>query len=281
MISPERSKSSSSGPVTSKTSSSESEKDEKRSLNCNKTTFEIDPLSGIAFSSSSNESECTSEVSYPGKGSTTVESSPNTFADDSPQDTVTSSQQEIAKTEADVKNLTPRQDVTHQEKLTNSHSVQEKNTPVGGNLFSFKSVDDCKSNTTQFTGSMGDPDILPKLKKEFEKGDAGLMSCLYFLKETVGEQKRINKKLLLRITDEDLLFRSLKRKINKNKEKLNKILKVQPKSQQKSNAKAEAEEKKSAKLSSREKIEHQKSSNNHSAECGARPRLTLKINRLR
>jgi len=186
-----------------------------------------------------------------------------------------------------VKNLTPRQDVTHQEKLTklNSHSVHEKNIPVGGNLLSLKSVDDCKSNTAslnrKFTGSICDPDILPKIKKQFEESDAGLMSCLYFLKETVGEQKRVNKKLRLRIKDEDLLFRSLKKKIKKNNEKLNKILKVHPKSQQKSNAKAEADEKKSARLLSQEKIEHQKSSNNRSAECGARPRLTLKINRLR
>jgi len=228
------SKTSSSGTVTSKTSSSESEKDDKQSLNCNRSTFEIDPLSGIAFNSST-ESNCTSDVRFPGRGSTTIESCPNTIPGNSPQDTVTSSQPEIAKTEADVKNLTPRQDVTHQEKLTklNSHSVQEKKIPVGGNLLSLKSVDDCKSNTTclnrKFTGSICDPDILPKIKKEFEDGDAGLMSCLYFLKETVEEQKRVNKKLRLRIKEEDLLFRSLKKKI-KNKEKLNKILKVHPKS---------------------------------------------------
>jgi len=160
----------------------------------------------------------------------------------------------------------------------NSHSVQEKNIPVGGSLLLFKSVDDCKSNTAslnrQFTGSIGDPDILPKLKKEFEKGDDGIVSCLSFLKETVAKQTRVNKQLGLRIKDEDLLFRSLGEKIKRHKETLNEILAVHSNSQQKSNAKAEAEEKKSARRLTREKIEHQKSSNHRSAKSSTQPKLT-------
>jgi len=266
----ETSKNSSTDTVTkTSTSSSESEKDDEQLL-CFNTT-----------SSTSSSSESITEDGCP--SGPTIESITNASVD-GPVGTVNSSQQEVAKAETGSNNLAPRKDVTHQEKLTklNSHSVQEKNISVHENLLSLKSEDECKSNNPypnmQFTGSIGDLDILDKLKKEFEKGDIGVI--LSFLSKTVQEQKRVNKQLGVRIRDEDLLFRSLGEKITKHKAKLNEILEVLPKSNQKLNAEAEAEQKKSARRLSREKIKHQKSSNNHSAECSTRPKLTLKINKL-
>jgi len=122
----------------------------------------------------------------------------------------------------------------------------------------FKPEYDCKSEipslNKKFSGSIGDPDILHKVKKEFEKGDDGLMSCLSFLKEAVAEQKQVNTQLGLRIKEEDEWFRSLGEKINKQKAQLNEVLEVHRRSQLTSNAKAEAEQKKSALPLSREKI---------------------------
>jgi len=213
-----------------------------------------------------------SEVWYSGEASTGIDSSTNLR---SGTVTVTWSPQE------DLINLSPPQDVAHQEKVTmlNSHSLQEKYIPVCGNSLPFKPKDDCKSNIARsnkkFTGSIDDPDILDQIKKEFEKGDTGLMSCLSFFKEALAELKRVNKRLGVRIMEEDLLFKSLGEEINKQKAKLNEVLEVHRRSQLTSNAKAEAVQEKSTKRLSQEKIDTGCSSDSST------PKLILKINQLR
>jgi len=177
---------------------------------------------------------------------------------------------EVTKVQADVKNLPPRQDATQPENLTklNSHR-HERNIPVDENVLSFESKGGCQSKTgseiKQLTGSIDDPDILGKLKKEYDKGDAGIMSCLSFLTEKIVEQKKANRQLYLRIQDEHELFRSLRDKVKKQKVKMYEILEANREAEGLSRGKTEDEQKMI--------IEHQRNSS-------AKP-LVLKINQLR
>jgi len=101
-------------------------------------------------------------------------------------------------------------------------------------LLSFESDDVWLSKTGSFcehlSASIEDPDILVTLKKEYDKGDTGVLSCLSFLKETLIEQKKVNRHLHLRIKEEDELFRSLGDKVKKNKARLYELLETHRKS---------------------------------------------------
>jgi len=225
---------------------------------------------------------------YPGLGvgSTTFASTRNTSSiEDWLQDAGARSQERLIKAKAERKSFAPKE-LTQSEKLTklNSHSGQEKKIQDCGNLVAISTEEGGKSTKSlpKFVGSVGDPDILSKLKKEFDKGDEGLMSCLSFLKETIAEQKQVHQQLGSRIKEEDLLFRSLGDKVRKAKVKLYRAHEVHKKLQQTSalqKYKTEDEQKKSS--LSTEKIVNQKGSLSRSTKSRAQPRLVLKINRLR
>jgi len=252
---------------------------------------DINPLNGIVCDPSADSDSISADFSCLGVASTTFESSTNTHTytssvEDWFQDGTTSSLQVLNKAETEKNRFAP-QELTQSEKLSklNSPPEQEKKVQVCEN-FGVISREEGSESTESVTkpvlGSVGDPDILSKLKKEFDKGDEGLMSCLSFLKETVEEQKKVHLKLGSRIKEEDLLFRSLGYKIRKHMAQLYKALQVHKKFQQTSvlqKYKTEDEQKQST--SSTGKIAKQKGSSSRSTKSRAQARLVLKINQLR
>jgi len=271
-------------PSPPKAVSTESGKDGRRLFHKKKSS-DINPLNGIVYNPNP-ETESISDISCLGVASTTFESSTNTSSiEDWLRDGATTSQQGLSKAEGERKSFAP-QGLTQAEKLTklNSHSGQENNIQFCKNLVAISTEEGGKSAeslTKQFQGSIGDPDILSKLKKEFDKGDEGLLSCLSFLKETVAEQKQVYELLGSRIVEEDLLFRSLGDKIRKYKAKFYEAQDVHKKSLQTSVLQKDTteDEQKKSTLSTR-KIANLKGSSSRSAKSRAQPRLLLKINQL-
>jgi len=231
------------------------------------------------------DSESISDFNYTGGVASTSFDSTTSSIDDWFQDAAASSQQGRIKAKAEGKSLAP-QGVTQSEKNTklNSYSGQEKKMQVCDNLVSISTEKGGKyteSLPKHFVGSFSDPHILSKLKKEFDKGDEGLMSCLSFLKKTIDEQKQVHQQLRSRIKEEDLLFRSLGDKVRKAKAKLYEAHEVHNKSQQTSVAKkyTTEDEQKESSLSTR-KIVNQKGSSSRSTKSRTQP-LLLKMNQLR
>jgi len=183
---------------------------------------------------------------FSGPSSTTIESS--SFTSGYEEWIIDPVTRGLTKVQADVKNLSPRKDATQPENLTKLNSHRHKrNIPVDGNVLSFKSKGGCQSLTgsksKQLTGSIDDPEILDKLKKEYEKGDAGIISCLSFLKEKLVEQKKANRQLYLRIKVENELFRSLGDKVKKHKVKMYEILEANREAEGFSRVKTEDDQK--------------------------------------
>jgi len=247
---------------------------------------DINPLNGIVCDPSADSDSISADFSCLGVASTTFESSTYTntntsSTDDGCQDNAASSLQVLKKVEAEKKRFAP-QEITQSEKLSkiNSHNEQEKKIQDNENLVIIGTEEDGTSTESlakDILGSVADPDILSKLKTEFDKGDEGLMSCLSFLKETVEGQKQVHLELGLRIKEENLLFRSLGDKIRKHKAKLYEAMRVQNSILQK--YKTEDEQKQST--SSKRKIANQKGSLSRLAKSRAQSRLVLKINQLR
>jgi len=211
-------------------------------------------ISPVLLNNPKPDSESISDFSYPGVASTTFDSSSNTSSiGDWFQDAAASSRQGLIKAKAEGKSLTP-QGLTQSEYLSKLHSRsgEEKEIHICENLVSISSEEGGKSTKSlpkHFVGSFSDPDILSTLKKEFDKGDEGLMSCLSFLKEMIAKQNQVHQQLGSRIKEEDLLFRSLGDKVRKAKAKLYEAHEVLKKSQQTSvvqKYKTEDEQKKSS-----------------------------------